>query len=329
MSESETQVSSAAGQPVTADNFVRAETDTYFAVAVQQAGGMARFYHYREPMPIDNQTVVRANRDTLYSTALIDLDAGPVTVTLPDPGERFMSLMTISQDHYAFTVYAPGVYTFSRDDIGTRYLLLALRTFVDPDDPGDLPVVHALQDAVTISQPTGTGAFEVPAWDSVSQKTVRDALLVLNSTLPDLRRAFGRKEQVDPVRHLIGSASGWGGNPDQDAVYLNVTPAQNDGAAVYRLHVSADVPVDGFWSIIVYNAEGYIAPNELGLYSLNNYAAQPDPDGAVTIQFGGCDATTPNCIPTPVGWNYMVRLYRPRQEILDGTWAFPTAEAVG
>ena len=327
MSEAGGQVASSEGptQAVTADNFVRAETDTYFAVPVQQAGGMARFYHYREPMPIDNQTVVRANRDTLYSTALVDLDAGPVTVTLPDPGERFMSLMAVSQDHYAFTVYPPGTYTFSRDDIGTRYLMLALRTFVDPDDPADLPAVHALQDAVTLSQPDGTGAFEVPAWDPVSQKTVRDALLVLSSTLPDLRGAFGTREQVDPVRHLIGAASGWGGNPDQDAVYLNATPDQNDGKTVYRLEIPAEVPVDGFWSITVYNAEGYIAPNDLGIYSLNNYAARPNPDGTVTIQFGGCDGSTPNCIPVPPGWNYLVRLYRPRPELLDGSWTFPAA----
>jgi hypothetical protein len=83
------------------------------------------------------------------------------------------------------------------------------------------------------------------------------------------------------------------------------------------------VPVDGFWSITVYNTEGYIAPNELGVYSLNNYAAQANADGTVTILFGGCDGSTPNCIPTPEVWNYLVRLYRPRPEIVDGTWAFP------
>lgn len=314
-------------QAVTADNFVRAETDVYFADALTRSG-LGAFYHFRDPMPVDNQTVVRVNRDTLYSSAVVDLAAGPVTVTLPDPGERFMSLMTVSQDHYASTAYAPGTYTFSQGDIGTRYMMLGLRTFVDPDDPNDLPVVHALQDTVTISQPAGTGAFEGPAWDPASHKTVREALLVLGSTLPDLRRAFGRKEQVDPVRHLIGAASGWGGNPDQDAVYLNVTPAQNDGATVYRLEIPANVPVDGFWSITVYNAEGYIAPNSPGVYSLNNYAAKPGPDGTVTIQFGGCEGGTQNCIPVPPNWNYMVRLYRPRPEVVDGTWAFPEAIAI-
>lgn len=311
---------------VTADNFIRAETDLYFAVPVERTGGLGIFDHYREPMAIDNQTVVRANRDTLYSSALVDLDAGPVTVTLPDPGERFMSMIVINEDHYAFTVYAPGTFTYSKDDLGTRYAMLGLRTYVNPNIPGDLPNVHAIQDAATIEQPAGPGTFDAPNWDAASQKTVRDALLVLSSTLPDLRHAFGRKNDVDPVRHLIASASAWGGNPDKDAVYLNVTPPRNDGTAVYRLTVPAEVPVDGFWSITVYGADGYIAPNDLGVYSLNSNSAQPSPDGTTLIQFGDCDGETANCLPTPPDWNYMVRLYRPREEILDGSWAFPEAE---
>jgi hypothetical protein len=62
---------------VTADNFVRAESHMYFGNAVKQ-GGFGKFYHYRDPMPIDDQTVVRANRDTLYSAGVFDLDAGAV-----------------------------------------------------------------------------------------------------------------------------------------------------------------------------------------------------------------------------------------------------------
>ena len=79
---------------VTVENFIRAETDMYLGVVAKQ-GGFATFHHFCDVMPVDAQTVVRANRDTLYSAAIFDLDAGPVTATLPDAGDRFMSMFVI------------------------------------------------------------------------------------------------------------------------------------------------------------------------------------------------------------------------------------------
>lgn len=313
--------------PVTVDNFIRAESDLYFSAALKDSGSLGKFHHRREPASIDNQTVIRLNRDTLYSSALFDLDAGPVTITLPDAGKRFMSLMTINQDHYVLSVhYGKGAYTFSKARAGTRYLIAAVRTFVNPAVPKDLEQVHALQDAITVSQ-KAAGNFEVPAWDLESQKKVRDALLVLGSTVPDFKNAFGAKGQVDPVRHLVGTALGWGGNPDKDAVYLNVTPPKNDGTTAYRLVVK-DVPVDAFWSISVYNAKGYFEPNKENAYSLNNVTARRGEDGSVAVQFGGSPEGSANFLPITPGWNYTVRLYRPRKEILSGTWKFPEPQPV-
>ena len=90
---------------------------------------------------------------------------------------------------------------------------------------------------------------------------------------PTSRGRSAPRNEVDPVRHLIGTAAGWGGNPDKDAIYLNVTPPKNDGKTIYRLTVK-DVPVDGFWSVSVYNAEGYFEKNQYNAYSLNNITAK-------------------------------------------------------
>ena len=85
--------------PVTVDNFVRAETDLYMSVPVRK-GGFGKFEHNRDVLPIDKQTVIRTNRDTLYSGAVFDLDAGPVTLTVPDAGKRFMSVQIIDEDQF-------------------------------------------------------------------------------------------------------------------------------------------------------------------------------------------------------------------------------------
>ena len=90
--------------------------------------------------------------------------------------------------------------------------------------------------------------------------------------------------------------------------------------------VPAEVPVDGFWSVTVYNAKGFFEKNPYDAYSVNNITAKKNADGGVTIQFGACDSKIPNCLPINDGWNYTVRMYRPREEILIGKWKFPEAQ---
>ena len=155
--------------------------------------------------------------------------------------------------------------------------------------------------------------------------STRQALLELARGIRAIDRAFGRKDSVDPVRHLIGTAAGWGGLPDHEAFYVNVDPQLPVGD--YELTVR-DVPVDAFWSVSIYNADGYFEPNDRNAYSLNSITAVPNDDGSVAIHFGTCDDDRPNCLPVMKGWNYIVRLYRPRPQILNGEWVFPEAEPV-
>lgn len=312
---------------VTVDNFRRAETDTYFARFVKD-DGFGKLKHERELAPIDRQTVIRLNRDTLYSFGVFDLDAGPVTVTLPNAGNRYMAVQVIDQDQYVPDVfYAPGTHTLTKEKVGTRYVCLAIRTFLNPNDAAEIKAVHALQDAIKVEQ-MATGKFEVPDWDGASLTKVREALLAVAAANGgiDSARMFGRKGEVDPVQHLIGTAAGWGGNPPTAALYGAAEPEQNDGKTAYRLTVK-NVPVDGFWSVSVYNKDGYFEKNARDAYTVNNVTAKPNADGSVTIHFGG-DESAPNFIPIVPGWNYTVRMYRPRKELLDGTWKFPEAEPV-
>ncbi|OWJ64080.1 DUF1254 domain-containing protein [Inquilinus limosus] len=315
--------------PVTVETYDRAQTDVYFA-GVVKAGGFGRFRHGRELSPPVQQGIVRGNRDTLYSFAILDLDAGPATVTLPDAGARYVGMQVVNEDQYTrATFYDAGSHILTREAVGTRYAIVVVRFLVDFASPEDVAQVHALQDKVTLAQ-DHAGRFEVPDWDPASLGTIRAALQQLGTTVADTRRMFGAgPDQVDPVRHLIGTALLWGGNPEKDGLYLPITPARNDGSTVYRLTVGP-VPVDGFWSLTVYNSAGYLQPNSANAYAVNSLTAKAGPDGTVTIQFGGCDdGTVANCLPVTPGWNYTVRLFRPKAEILDGTWQFPLAQPVG
>ena len=322
------QPTSGSAVPVTVDNYNRAQTDVYLAQTVK-AGTLGKFKHGRDLAPIVNRGIVRPNRDTLYSFAVFDFDAGPVTVTLPDAGNRFMVMQVVNEDQYTPAVfYGAGGHTLTREGVGTRYGIVVVRMVVDPANSQDVQQIHALQDKLAVSQ-RSPGTFEVPNWDEASLKKIRTALLQLGETISDTRRMFGAKaDQVDSMRHLIGTALIWGGLPEKDGLYLPITPDRNDGTTVHKLTVK-NVPVDGFWSLTVYNADGYLEPNPYNTYSVSKTNAKPGADGSVTIQFGGCDGRIPNCLPIMKNWNYTVRLFRPRPEILDGTWKFPKAQPAG
>lgn len=307
---------------VTFSNFVRVESARMFAGIAASAGGSNRWNHYRTPTPIDQQTVIRMNRDTVYSAAIVDVSQG-ASLTVPDTGERYVSVMFVSEDHYVnLVLHAGGTYELTADQLGSDFVLAAVRILVDPEDPADVATVNALQDQFSLSSAAGR-EFLLPLYDEASFTATRGAVLELAKGLSGLERCFGSKEDVDPIRHLLGTAAAWGGLPEREAFYLNVNPERPVGD--YTLTIG-DVPVDGFWSISLYNGEGYFEENPAGAYSVNNITGQRNADGTITVRFGG-DPSAPNALPLMPGWNYLVRLYRPRPEVLDGTWTFPTIDA--
>ncbi len=308
---------------VNVDNFARAETDRMFAGIQQQTGGVNVWRHFRAPPPLDQQVVIRTNRDTLYSSVVVDISEG-ATLSVPDRGDRYLSVMVVNEDHYINEVFHDaGDYELTFADFDTAYVAVAARVLVDPDDAGDVATVNALQDRFALRAASGR-PFVLLDYDESSFDATRQALLELAKGLTGFERAFGRKGEVDPVRHLIGTAAGWGGLPEREAYYVNVNPQLPVGE--YELTVG-DVPVDAFWSISVYNASGFFEPVEHGANSINSITAVPNTDGSVTVHFGGCSDHRPNCLAIMDGWNYVVRLYRPHREIIDGTWAFPTLAA--
>ncbi len=309
---------------VTADNYVRAESDFQMKGYIESYKCFGKFHHNRKPYDVENQITIRGNRDTLYSFGVWDLTS-PVTITLPDTKGRYQSLMVVSQDHSISAVYGPKQVTLTEKSVGTRYALLTVRTFADPNNDQDMKEAYRLQDAVGVEQ-ADIGKFEVPDWKKEEVEQMRETINVVASTVTDSSKMFGKKEELDPVYWMLGAALGWGGLPADAATYVNVVPEKNDGKVPYTLTVK-DVPVDAFWSVTLYDDKGLMPVNEYNAYSFNNVTAKKNNDGGITIHFGG-DPKADNFLPIVPGWNYIVRLYRPKKEILEGSWTFPDPEAV-
>jgi len=309
---------------VNVDNFVRAETAAQMDRGLLAPGAaINKFVHFRDPTPLDGQNVIRMNRDTLYSYALVDISKG-ASLIIPELDGRYVSVMVINEDHYINKVYgAAGTYNLKMKQFDTPYVTVVARTLVNASDPADIKKTNDLQDQI-ILKAASAKPYTHPNYDEESYKATYDALLQLGRGVTDFERSFGKKEDVTEVRHLIGTAIGWGGLPEEEAYYINVEPNLPVGA--YQITVK-DVPVDAFWSVSMYNKEGFFQENEYDAYSVNNLSGTPNEDGSFTIHFGG-DPKSVNYLHLTEGWNYLIRFYQPHKEILEGTWTFPKAMPV-
>ena len=308
---------------VTLDNFVRAATDIEFGKYLALTGGVNNLIHIREPTPIEQQPTIRMNRDVIYSMAVIDISEG-AKLTLPVMGERYVSAQVVNQNHFMNDVFlGGGEYAMDVESFDTPYVVVIIRTLVDASDPEDLAAVHALQDQMAVTAASAK-PLVIPDYDDESFEAVKNAALELARFVPDSSLTFGLKEKVNHVRYFLGAAYGWGGLPEDQAYYLNVEPGLPVG--IYKIDVPAEVPVDEYWSISLYNADGFYEKNTMDAYNVNSVMGERNDDGSMTVHFGGCDDGRANCLPIMEGWNYVVRLYRPLPEVLDGSWEFPAVE---
>ncbi|GAA4834290.1 DUF1254 domain-containing protein [Kitasatospora terrestris] len=130
------------------------------------------------------------------------------------------------------------------------------------------------------------------------------------------------------------TAIGLGANPPEDAIYPVLT-TDADGNPVtgehdYLLHFPADdlPPVAAFWSVTMYDAEGFQVANPINRFALGDRDALAyNPDGSLDIHISHSDPgpeRRANWLPAPTGpLGLTLRLYAPRPEALDGRWTPP------
>jgi len=136
------------------------------------------------------------------------------------------------------------------------------------------------------------------------------------------------------LKRAIVTQLGLGANLPEDAIYpINLaddTGKPLDGANRYVLHFESSTipPVNAFWSVTLYDAEGYQVPNSLNRFAVSSWMPfKYDPDGSLDLYFQnespGADKEA-NWLPAPKGpFNLTMRLYAPKSDALTGKWNPP------
>ena len=308
---------------VTPETYIRAETDRQFGIVVKMAGGVNRLFHFRRPTPLDQQNIVRMNRDTLYSMCVVDTSKG-ATISVPViPADRYASVYLVDNDHYCpFVIYGSGKHELPKD---TRHLGVGVRIQVfDPRDADEVALVNKLQDQFVIS---AGSADPLPAfeWDLASLKELTVQYEKDSAQYGSWKGMMGPRGKVDEKTRHIAAAAAWGLFPEWDATYLNYSGG-HDHRVCHK--ATYEVPEnDAFWSITVYGSDGFMKSDDNIVNSSN---VELNADGTFDVHFGSAQtcADVPNRLDVTEGWNFLMRIYRPGRSVLEGAYTLPAAKPV-
>lgn len=302
---------------VTRENFVVAESNRMMFDIQQQAGGINKTISLPRPTSVDFQPVVRMNQDTLYHSTVVNISKG-ATVTIPEMDGRYVSLQVHDEKHFVpMFEYGPGTYELKAD---TDYVVAVIRIQVDESDPEDVRKAAEWQKQIVIKSNSDV-PLKLGNWDITSLDAVRaelNAELHKYSALETM--GDGTPESVNVEAHRAITAGGYLAAPAKHAMYE--TSAGNDSNECTAVTYNAPTVVgNGFWSITMYNADGYIF-NEKA--SVNSKNAVYNEDGTFTMHYGNnCPDDAVNVLNTVDGWNIMMRIYRATDDIVKSGFELP------
>ena len=291
---------------VTEENFPQAYTNLRMAMIAQRAGGVNKFIVM--PTPSSNpeeQLVVRMNRDTYYSSSVIDM-TGDVYITVPET-DQYVSIQIVDENHET----QPMIYGSGRHKITAK----TGHAFV---------IVRALDDDARknlVIEATESDPFVKEEWDMESFKQMEKIGNEEFLNGYDQSKAFGNVESGQtPHMNYVGAAGGWGGAMVEDNIYQTSNFFEAEGC--YEMTFK-DPGNKYFWSATVYNENGYMF-NDVANVSSEMKLVKND-NGTITVRFG-CEGE-PNNIPIKEGnttgkFNVLIRHYGPSDAVRNNQEGF-------
>lgn len=360
-----------------------------------------RIYHRRDLSDHKDRSVTTPNNDTLYSLAWIDLTQGPVTLTIPPSGERYVSaaILNMFTDNDAvlgtrvsggeggvFTIVGPGQ-SLAGDRVVrvlTPHAWVLVRTLVD--GPADMAAARAVQSGFKVSGPKAAKPPAYPGRDAEPEAYFATARALLAADPPRavdaafVQRAAGLLTEgpfdaaamaagvaqakaiarlasgrvafvggwsypkpnlgfhgVDYGYRAIVALQGLGALPVAEAMYMKAAGDNDtglyDGDGLYRLTLPAQLPLDGFWSLSMYEAtpdgQYFFTDNPIDRYAIGDRTAglKRNADGTLDLWISRTDPggdRSANWLPAPKSgpFSMTLRTYLPRAELLSGQFRF-------
>ena len=231
--------------------------------------------------------------------------------------------MVLNESHHVTDIFhGKGAYTIEAGAAGSRYAVVAIRTLVDADNTDDLAEVARLQDELSID--TGPQEpFTLADYEPATFDATRKALLNLAAGVSATTPCSARSTKSHPCGFICSSAPHQGG-----AVYQPAKRSTCPSTPIFPRSLRAEHGERPRRRLLVRGIQRrwLLRRESAGSYSVNSVTGTRNDDGSVTVRFVPTGTPAPpNSIPIPEGWNYMIRLYQPHPEILNGSWMPPTA----
>ena len=326
---SNTSIAASTGfKDVTLDNFVEAMSDVYFEQITSKVG-TNKIFHDRATKTVESQLIIRENRDTLYSNAVVDAREG-ATIILP-PADVYMSVLVLdyrthlvrdknSDDVGTFQAYADRqrVVEITPEAAGTDYIYLLFRTLSDGTAEGDTNA-NRLQDLVVLE--AGSNIPWEPQNFNPEQRTAMQQSYVprlAEVAAEGTSKGYNERGLVTQDHQNFYAAIGWGGQLEKYATYgttPDITSYGSECAIATVEPPKVDLERGGFWSYQVYGLDGFIHSNNSTLQNTNTVLNE---DGTVTLRFGSteaCGTDVNRADKNDDGFSVTTRIYNPTEPV--------------